>query len=361
MIIDMHAHAFPHQGGAAGYRDVQIQLMRQQNMVHNYWGRMVTNSLDRKYVAYPGEDVGFWVGKYGRWYWTKQGKECWMQRFPTIMAEAEWPPEQMIACMDEIGVNKAILQAGSYMENNYCREYFTDCMRKWPDRFFGTVAIDYDIEKNDEHRESELKKLRDSVHNLGMRGAIFCYPIGQKIDDEKFEPFWGEISRLRIPYIFLISLRPAGVTDPKKQYLESLRQVENVLKRFPDVNGIMGSFGGNVRPPGDPNYTDIPKVLSNYLKLPNAYFEVGYVLAFENWAIWKENYQYPYPLHSKVVQEMYDQVGAEKFLWGADMPFTYRTCTYRQCLDTVRLHFDFMSEEEKALILGKNAAKLFRI
>ncbi len=364
MIIDIHAHAFPHQGGAAGHKDAQTYLMMQQSRVHNWWGRMVTNTLDRKYIPNPGEDVAFRVGKYGRYYWTKHGIECWLQRCPTIMGQMEWPPEQMMAFMDEVGVDKAILQAGGtyagYMEMNYCREYFADCMKRWH-RFFGTITIDYDIQKSEDYREAELRKLRDSVTHTGMRGVIDSYPIGQKIDDDKFEPLWDEISRLKVPYFFIISARPAGVTDPKKDYLESLRQVENVLKRFPDVNGIMESLGGNVKPPDDPNYTDTPKALSGYLKLPNAYFEVGYVLAFENWARWKENYEYPYPLHTKMVREMYDQVGAEKFLWGADMPFTYRTCTYRQCLDTVRLHFDFMSEEEKALILGKNAAKLFRI
>ena len=46
-------------------------------------------------------------------------------------------------------------------------------------------------------------------------------------------------------------------------------------------------------------------------------------------------------------------------MWGSDMPFLYRTCTYLQSLDIVRLHFTFMSAEDKKKVLGETAQKLF--
>ena len=96
------------------------------------------------------------------------------------------------------------------------------------------------------------------------------------------------------------------------------------------------------------------------MRLPNAYFEVGYVLAYENRNVWGRNYEYPYPLHRELIKEIYDEIGAERLLWGSDMPNIYRTCTYQQCLDLVRVHFDFMSKNERDLVLGDNAYKLFR-
>ena len=132
MIIDAHIHAFPHFGGASGYKDVKTHLMMHQNTIEKFWGRMVTNTIDRKFIPQPEEDVGFRVGNYGRFNWIKHEKECWLQRFPSIMVEMEWPPEHMIAHMDAIGVDKGVLQAG-YMEINYCRKYFSECIKKWPD------------------------------------------------------------------------------------------------------------------------------------------------------------------------------------------------------------------------------------
>lgn len=354
MIIDVHTHGFPHQGGAAGHKDPQTYLMMQQASIEMCWGRMVTSTLDKRYLPYPGEDVDFRVGNYGRYYWTKRGKECWLQRFPTWMVEMEYPSEHMIAFMDAAGVDKAVLQTG-YMEMNYCREYFADSVRKHPGRFIGTVEIDYDIEKTEQYREAELKKLRDSVSRANMRGVCQEYPRQWKIDDDRFEAFWVELSHLKIPLIFSIGRHSRQV------YLDCLDRIERVLKKFPDVNWVIGHLGGSVTPPGDPDHIDAPKELFKILRLPNTYFEVGYVLAYENWSFWKENYDYPYPLHTKFIKEVYDEVGAERLLFGSDMPNTYRTCTYQQCLDLIRIHFDFLSEEEKRLVLGKNAAHLFRL
>jgi predicted TIM-barrel fold metal-dependent hydrolase len=143
--------------------------------------------------------------------------------------------------------------------------------------------------------------------------------------------------------------------------LKQLDQIETVLKKFPEVTGVIGHLGGNIRSSNDPNFTDTPKELMPILKLPNAYFEVGYVLAYENWDIWHQNYEYPYPLHTEVIKRIYDEIGAQRLIWGSDMPNIYRTCTYQQCIDLVKIHFDFMSDEEKKLVLGGTAAKLFGI
>ena len=305
-------------------------------------------------MALPEEDVNFRVGKYGRWYWTKHDRECWLQRYPIIVVEAEWPPEQMIAFMDATGVDKAVLQAG-YMEPNYCVEYFSECIKKFPDRFIGTIATNYDIETSEETREIELIKLKDAIQKKRMKGLFQGYPREQNVLDERFEPFWEEISRLKIPQFIWTGFQP------KEEYLQSLERLKIILKRYPEMDMIIGHLGGNVRPPDDPNFTNTPQELLGLLEMPNVYFEVGYVLAFENWDIWKENYEYPYPLHNKIIEKVYEAVGADRLLWGSDTPFIYRGCTYKQCQDLVRLHMDFMSEEEKDLVLGGNAQKLFRI
>lgn len=356
MIIDAHVHVFPNQAGTAGYKDVETHLMVLRRFMEDakMWRRMSSNTIDEKYTPYTDEDINFRVGKFGRYYWTKHGKECWLQRFPAIMVEMEWSPEQMIACMDESGVDKAVLQA-EYMEPNYGREYFAKCVKKWPDRFIGTINIDYDINKSEEYRQCELKKMRDSVLKDGMRGVYQGYPRQQKADDDKFDPLWAEMSNLKIPHIFW-----TGFTA-KREYLGSLNSIITVLKKFPNLNVVITHLGGNIKPPSDPNYTDTPNELLSLLKLPNTYFEIGYILAFQNWAVWKENSEYPYPLHNKIIKRVYDEVGAERLLFGSDIPNLYRMCTYKQCLDVIRLHFDFLSEEERNLVLGGNAARLYRI
>ena len=354
MIIDVHMHAFPHQGTAAGYPDVKTHLMIQQNKIERFFGRMVTSTLDPKFKPAQNEDVNFRIGQYGRWLWTKHGVECWLQRYSPFLVEMEWKPEQLIAFMDSIGVHKGVLQSG-YMDNDFCRSYYADCVRRWPDRFIGTVTIDYDITKDERYRRNELEKLKEAVLQWGCAGVFQGFPKGQPIDDPAFDPLWSEMSRLGIPHFFFIGF------EPKKPFLETLARLERMLRKFDGLTAIAGHLGGNVRHPSDPNFTDTPNELMSLLRLPNFHFEVGYIMAYENWDVWHADYEYPYPLHKQLIKRIYDEVGASRLLWGSDMPHNFRCCTYQQCLDLVRLHCEFMSEEERNGVLGGNAARIFRV
>ena len=69
---------------------------------------------------------------------------------------------------------------------------------------------------------------------------------------------------------------------------------------------------------------------------------------------------YPYPAGQKLLRALRDRAGAESLLWGSDSPYGMtQWCTYRQSLDFIRVHCDFLSAAEKASILGGNAARLF--
>ena len=48
-------------------------------------------------------------------------------------------------------------------------------------------------------------------------------------------------------------------------------------------------------------------------------------------------------------------------MWGTDMPIVMRFWTYRQCIDQMREHSDFLSERERDMILGGTVARLLGI
>jgi len=354
MIVDAHLHAFPHMGGASGYPDAASHLAMQQAKIRSWWGRMLTSETDERYIPLPGEDVGFRAGRFGRYYWTKHGRPCWLQRFPLTMEEMEWSAERMVANMDAIGVDAGLLQAG-YMNIDYCREYFQECVRRFPGRLYASVSIDYDIRKDEAHRRGELGKLARAVREAGARALYQGYPKGQEIDDSRFDPFWRTLCELGTPHILLTGF------EPVRQYLDSLQRLARVIRRFPDLTLVIGHLGGNVRPASHPGYTATPDELMPLLQTRNVHFEVGYVLAYEHPDSWGAAYEYPYPEHERLIRRVYEAVGADRLLWGSDMPNVERTCTYRQCLDLVRLHCGFLSPGEKRQVLGANAAALFKI
>jgi hypothetical protein len=55
------------------------------------------------------------------------------------------------------------------------------------------------------------------------------------------------------------------------------------------------------------------------------------------------------------------QLGAENLVWGSDMPNVERFCTYKQSLDYVRHHCDFLSARELDLVLGGNLKRVFEL
>ena len=62
------------------------------------------------------EDVSFRVGRFGRLEWTKGDADGWTQWMPPSLQGMAAPPELMIAQMDAVGVDKAVLYQGSLVE-----------------------------------------------------------------------------------------------------------------------------------------------------------------------------------------------------------------------------------------------------
>ena len=357
MIIDNHVHVFPNQAGPAGYRDAETYSRILQKQVRRFWGRFVTNHVDPKYIPEPDEDVGFTVGRYGRHRWRKHGEDCWLQRAPVVLAEPEHTPEQMLAHMDFAGVDMGVIQAGSAEPNDGREVFFADCIKRWPDRFIGTLEIEYDLTKDDAYLQGEVRKLTHAVEELGYKGLFGHVPAEQPVDDPRCDPLWKEAVRLGIPVFLNTGLRPATRTE----YLEDVQRIENVLKRYPEMPVIDAHLGNHIRRPRHPKYVDNPREFFPLLKLGNFFLEVGYVLAYENWSIWRTEFEYPYPRHEQIIKSVYENFGAGVLVWGSDMPWTQRTSTYRQCLDLVRLHTGFMTGEERDLVTGGNVARLFKV
>ena len=72
-------------------------------------------------------------------------------------------------------------------------------------------------------------------------------------------------------------------------------------------------------------------------------------------------WDYPYPEAQALIASMRDQLGAERLVWGSDMPNVERFCTYKQSLDYVRRYCPFLTAREKDLILGDTCAAFYGI
>src|SRR5690606_2322877 len=82
---------------------------------------------------------------------------------------------------------------------------------------------------------------------------------------------------------------------------------------------------------------------------PNAWIKCSY---FPEAA--KDLETYPFPVAREHLKRLVDRVGAERLIWGSNFPNVRRACTYRQALDFIRVQCDFLTEKERAGLLGDN-------
>ena len=58
---------------------------------------------------------------------------------------------------------------------------------------------------------------------------------------------------------------------------------------------------------------------------------------------------------------MVEEIGTDRLLWGTDMPFQNRFCTYRQSREWIERYCDFLEPDELGALMGGTAARLLRI
>ncbi len=58
---------------------------------------------------------------------------------------------------------------------------------------------------------------------------------------------------------------------------------------------------------------------------------------------------------------MVEHLGADHLLYGTDMPFQNRHCTYRQSRDHIEKYCTFLSQEQRDLIMGGTAARILKL
>ena len=355
MIIDAHVHIFPDQGGCELGRTKQAQHALMQATIADFWGRMVTSHDDPRFIPEPNEEVQFQIANYGRWTWRKHDQDCWLQRGSPVMTRMIHTPEQAIAAMDAAGVDYGIVQTDiEYVAASFGREqYFRQCVAEWGERLIATVSLDYNLSHDPHFLSRECTAIAQAAEH-GFRG-VYLSGVGlpEPLDDPRCDGLWRAIVKSGMPaYV------QTGFCT-RDRYHEQLRGLHNVLMSFPELRVIESHFGGNLVHPGHAGYTDILQDLQPLLRTGRFYLELGYVLGFENYSLWAEKSLYPFARHSEIAQTVYDQFGAGVLVWGSDVPWCYRICTYQQTVDLIRYHTPYMSEKDRAGVLGMNLANLF--
>lgn len=346
MIIDSHAHIFPHLGSRAGFPSVEAHLDEIQRSMHNHLAQPVKRKSDHQSVSEktlwdPDDptmagkyEVNFRVTNNGRFEWKKDGIDYYIHYMPPNLQTMEAGPEFLKVMMEYVGIDKAVLQCASvYGKLNY---YYLNVIHEYGDLFYPL----YQPEEMRAYSDEQIMQLRDFV-KFGFRAIWFAG--SEKCFTAKYRPFWDEVSALKLPVFW--SFHPNQYTDLSRGLLDWVHRYPNIIniiaQSFPmSLIRVDGRFA-------------LPDFMREFTQLDNVLFELAYPISEGN------QEDYPYPRSQEAVKFLYNIFGAHKLVWGSDIPNVERYCTYAQSLNYLRNYCSFVNKSDMDLILGGNLAPIF--
>lgn len=262
------------------------------------------------------------------------GKSLFMgevrQMVPPFMVDGQNTAEIFLSNMDYAQVSAAVVTQ-EYIDGLQ-NEYLWEVQQKYPRRFLCCGMVDARKPGYLAHAEALIKQGFAAIKIPAQRLLL---PQGRVYltSDEMMKMF-----RLMEAKDVLLSI---DLADGAEQVAE----MEEIIAECPRLRIAIGHFGMVTRPQWQAQI--------KLARHASVRIESGGIT-------WLFNEEF-YPFRGAVmaIKEAAGLVGMDKLMWGSDYPRTITAITYRMSYDFV-VKSDLMTEEEKALFLGRNAEKFYR-
>ena len=362
MIIDTHTHIFPPMAGPSGHKSTaeHMRYVQQNLTAHHQPVRRVDDNTVRKdrglfngddYTLEGLTDVNFRGGGHGTFRWTINGVDYYCQYLPPSSTDLEATADGLIAQMDYVGIDKALVQAGHLYGR--LNQHLSEAVARYPERLWAPALVDEWLID----QPSQIEVLDHALNELNLKGLWYQAGNAQVLgrselsDDPAFYAFWDHVADLGIPVMW--NMYTFGPRDPNK-FLGDIQVFNRWRKRYPNVpvhfpHGLHTSHFMETGVPA------VPDDVWTALEETKALVEI-LIPIFQG-----ANFDYPYVEFQPVVRQYYERLGPDHISWGSDMPNVERHCTYKQSIDYLRSYCDFIPAADMDKILGGSAARLFNL
>ncbi len=256
---------------------------------------------------------------------------------PLAGKRSEWSEErsvtleQMIAAMDEAGVNKCAMVHSSTTYGFNC-DYVADAVAAYPDRMTGVFSINV--------LEPDAAQKMRYWFSKGLTG-MRIYSRGStvkeswlRLDDPRIFPCYETAAELDISIA-------SNVKD------DEFSQLETVLQRFPKVKFILDHSGG-VRFEDGPPYEKAAAVF-RLSRHANLYLKVtSHTIAWSS-----QGKATPETVFPKLVAEF----GANRLAWGSNYPSNQGGLPH--LLETAKRTVACLSPQDQEWLFGRTALILY--
>lgn len=242
--------------------------------------------------------------------------------------------EMLIEDMAANGVDRSVLVQTSW--STWDNGYVADAARRFPERFVSMGLIDPLDPANAE-------KAKYWARERGMAG-FRLHPVYYEeavLTATRNRALWQAIADLRL--VVQVHMRP-----------QHAAQVAQIAAEFSTVPILVDHLA--YPEIGKPGWLDAYRPVLDLARNPNVYVKVSDI---------KGRSQQPFPFKDVqvAIRAVYEAFGPQRLLWGTGYPAHHRTkhgwLSLADELRLVRSGFDFLSEKEKAMLLGGNADRIW--
>lgn len=279
--------------------------------------------------------TGYRHGAYGMLH-TPLGSR---RRMPPFMADSAFSAETLLEVMDEYGVEKSVLMAR--LESG-TGELAVHAVKLCPERIAAAVSVEIRMDSVQALSGWYQKGIR--VLKFEMRGLNEFYG-SVNVDCEEILSLCREAERLGMVVVF----DPGPIHFPCSQP----QGLKRILDMCRDLKVVICHMG--LPQPGLRQQPELYRKWKSVVELADC----GHVW-FDVTAIPDlfDQEGFPYQEGMSYFQELKEQAGIDRLIWGTDIPGTFQRATYRQMIRMFEQQ-EGLTEDEKDRLFYRNADQLY--
>lgn len=238
------------------------------------------------------------------------------QMFPPEMGDTGVTPEALLKVMDAHGVEKAVLLQGNWL--GFQNEYTYAAVKKYPSRFVGAATYDpfcINVEEIRKHLFDDLG-FKIVKFELSNGSGLMANRPPVALDGEIMNGCYAHAQEKGLTVVLDIG-RPGNLCW-------QVDAVASVVEKYPQTTFVICHLLAPQR--GD---NELLKTALSKLKKPNVYFDIAALAHNQKPEV------YPYPTaveHLKTAKEI---VGADKLMFGSDLPSTLARDSYQNLINYI--------------------------
>jgi predicted TIM-barrel fold metal-dependent hydrolase len=252
---------------------------------------------------------------------------------PNFRASSPAPIENQVEQMRDFNLKYAVLINPRYY--GWDNSYISYSLHKYPKLFVAHGLINPEDPK-------VADRLRYWVKEHGFQGMRFSpiyHPKSTWLNSKEHYPLWKEAERL-------------GAVSNYYILPHQMPMLEEMAGRFPGVKIVVDHLGKPDLRLADP-WPEFRKMFA-LKKFPHVWISASepYELSITK--------EYPYRDTWPFFKATYEEFGGKQLIWGTGYPRPRWELPMDKELEFVDVYLDFYTREDKELLLGKNALKIWK-